>query len=138
MGIEFGGKHARATGTFKSLGWSLQYVNDEPALVIWRLAALNSALRLKNDGACVICLSAAHKYRSDNQRNLRENFPHLIAAAKAIGLDVTSRHDLRVFIDCCEHKLAELAHMKPSPEIFKAAPGVEVSADGDSLRVVVH
>jgi hypothetical protein len=137
MGVEFGGPQARKTGTYKALGYSLQYVNGEPALVLWRLHALNSKFLVSNSVAFVICLSAAHRYRSDTTEHLVTNYPHFIKAVLALGLDGALRSDIRMVIDACEHLLEELVKMKPQP--LGAAPdNIETMVADNEFRMVVH
>lgn len=125
---------ARKTGTFKSLGYALQYVNGEPALVLWRLAALNSKLfGVGNSAAYVICLSAAHKYRSDTTKTLRQNYLNFINAVRVLGLDINSRSDVKMVIDACEHLLDDLVRMEPEP--IGSAPEVDFSLRGAGFHI---
>lgn len=133
--IEFGGKKARKTGSYKSLIYSMQYVNGEPSLVLRRLADQSAMVSWRN-AAVVIGLSSAHRYRSDTEKHLRDNFENFINAAMALGLDPTSKADLRMFMDCCEHLLDDLVRMKPDPDELK--PNVEAEFDAANRKVILH
>jgi len=100
--VQLGGEFARNVRVYGNLVVSFQYVNTEPAMVIW------SATRKK--GAFAICLSAAHDYTEDN---------HLVFqaahAAHVIGLDPMSKSDVGSIADAIQSSLDELVKMPPEP-----------------------
>lgn len=137
MGITFG-KNARETGRYRSLVWSLQYVNEEPSIVIAKAGRMTAGF-MHCSGAAVIGLSSAHKYRGDRKADIREAMPRWINIVRVIGLDPLSRNDIKLVADCIEFLMEGVVKMKPMPELMKSkAPDVEVSIDGNRMEVVLH
>jgi hypothetical protein len=130
MGIEFG-KNARKQVKRGDLVASFQYVNGEEALCLWRLGAIGSPLALKNDGAVVICLSAAHKYTEDDYL-VRQSFE--FAKHMGFGESKFAAHRIASFI---QDMLIELLTMQPEP-IERAPDSPEVEMVDGGARLVLH
>ena len=146
-GVIFGGPNARKTGTFPKpphtpiLGYALQYVRDEPSLVIWKLGTGNSYLALKNHGACVIGLSRLHAYRFDRTEDVRANGGNFLRAATAIGLSpLTDRNGLKALKDCVEYNTNELGQMKPMPGLVQkpAEEPVELDLSDGNIQIRIN
>ena len=66
-----GGRGARESGVRGDIAWSMQYINDEPALCMWRRSnTLGEQMRLgSGKRVFAICLSSLWKY-IDHRGNL--------------------------------------------------------------------
>lgn len=100
-GCMIGGPKARGVRRHGDIVVGYQYVNDEPALVLWPARPGNRA------GAYVICLSSAWKYVEDG---------YLIAqafkACEVMGIFPTKQQVHRI-ATAIEDNLDELVRMKP-------------------------
>lgn len=132
MGIEFG-KNARKQIVRGDIVASFQYINGEESLCLWRANAVNSPLALKNDGAVVIGLSAAHKYVDDDYL-----VPQAFKFAQIMGFGSSkfAAHRIATFV---QDMLIELVTMKPEPDsIVEKEPMPEVSMHDGRIDVVLH
>jgi hypothetical protein len=141
VGIQFGGAKARKTGVLKGIFYALQYVNGEPSLVL----GLPNSIRntLGHAGAYVIPVDAAYRYSADSSKALAENFENFVRIAAVIGLDPTSRLDVRNIIDACQTLLDDLVKMPPEPESLVdravAQELADVRVDGNAVHLeLVH
>lgn len=131
MGIEFG-KNARKQVLRGDMVASFEYVNGEEALCLWRAHTMNSPLRLKNSGAAVICLSAAHQYTDDD---------YLVAQAAKMAVVMGfrgSRGEVHALASFIQDMLIELCTMLPAPiEAPVDRPTVHV-IDGSHVSMELH
>ena len=102
--VTFGGEYARSVRRVGELCISHQYINTEPAMVIW------SATR--KTGAFAICLSAAHQYTEDEYLIFQA-----MSAAHQIGYSPKDKSVVRKIADLILNGLDELVRMPPEPEI---------------------
>lgn len=140
MGIEFG-KNARKKGTYGDIVWSLQYVNGEPALCMWRLAAVGSPLAMKNDGACVICLSSAYKYTGETREEIGFLVHQGRIFAKIMGFDPDSKFVVHRIVDLIQRMLIELVTMQPEPDSIARKPEAQlesVKVESNRVELVLH
>ncbi len=102
--ITLGGKFALKVHRFGELVLSFQYVNTEPAMIVWSST--------RKAGAFAVCLSAAHQYTDD---------AYLIAqamnAAQQIGYSPLEKSIVGKIADLFQSGLDELVRMPPEPEI---------------------
>lgn len=121
--VQFGGPNARGTRTVGDIIVSRQYVNGEPALVLWPKRPTARA------GAFVICLSAAFKYDDDAylvQQSLK--------AAEVMGMFPTKQTVYRI-ADAINSSLDDLVSMKPEPEEAKKSVGEGRILTGDGKSI---
>lgn len=109
--VQFGGAKARGTRTVGDIIVSRQYVNSEPALVLWPKRPTARA------GAFVICLSAAFKYAEDDYL-----IEQSMKAAEVMGMFPTKQTVYRI-ADAINSSLDDLVSMKPEPEDEKKSAG---------------
>lgn len=109
--VQFGGAKARGTRTVGDIIVSRQYVNSEPALVLWPKRPTARA------GAFVICLSAAFKYAEDDYL-----IEQSMKAAEVMGMFPTKQTVYRI-ADAINSSLDDLVAMKPEPEDEKKSAG---------------
>jgi hypothetical protein len=102
--ITLGGEYALKVHRIGELVQSFQYVNTEPAMIIW------SATR--KAGAFAICLSAAHQYLEDEYLVFQA-----MSAAHHIGYSPKDRSVVGKIADLILAGLDELVRMPPEPAI---------------------
>lgn len=105
MSICLGGPKARSCRVMRGgIVVALQYVNGEPALVIFPFRQ-----RIEKTGF-IICLSAAHKYTNDVYL-----VQQAYRAAEMLGMG-TERFTVYNMANAIEENLDDLVQMKPEPE----------------------
>ena len=82
---------------------AFQYVNTEPAMVIWS--------GTRQAGAFAICLSVAHEYLDDNYLVFQA-----MAAAQQIGYHPSDKSVVSKIADLILDGLDELVRMPPEPQ----------------------
>ena len=125
--VVLGGEFARSVRRRGELVLAFQYVNTEPAVVIWS--------GTRQAGAFAICLSVAHEYLDDK---------HLVfqamAAAQQIGYHPSDKSVVGKIADLILDGLDELVRMPPEPQAAVAQREIHAevllrdgSADGAVL-----
>jgi hypothetical protein len=100
--VSLGGEFAHSVRRRGELVQSFQYVNTEPAMIIW------SATR--KAGAFAICLSVAHEYLDDRYLVFQA-----MSAAMQIGYSPKDRSVVGKIADLILDGLDELVRMPPEP-----------------------
>ena len=100
--IALGGEFALKVHRYGELVLALQYVNTEPAMVIWS--------HTRRGGAFAICLSAAHQYTDDEYLVFSA-----MAAAIQIGYEPSDKSVVGKIADLILSGLDELVRMPPEP-----------------------
>jgi hypothetical protein len=100
--VTLGGKFARSVYRRGELAQAFQYINTEPAIVIWSLT--------RRGGAFAMCLSAAHQYLDDEYC-----VAQAMQCAATIGYSPRDRSVVNKIIDLFLDGLDELVHMPPEP-----------------------
>lgn len=100
--IQLGGEFARNIRSRGDLVVAFQYVNTEPALVIWSST--------RKAGAFAICLSVAHEYLDDRYLIFQS-----MAAAHQIGYHPSDKDTVKKLADLIMDSLDELVKMPPEP-----------------------
>lgn len=100
--IQLGGKFSHGTHVRGELVQSFQYVNTEPAMVIWS--------NTRKAGAFAICLSVAHEYLDDRYLVFQA-----MACADQIGYHPSDKHVVGKIADLILAGLDELVKMPPEP-----------------------
>lgn len=120
MGVMLGGKNARKISTFRDIVVAQQYVNGEPALVLF------PKIKKMNTTAYVVCLSAAFKY--DDEKYLVQQSR---LAANMMGLGDTMHAAMNV-AEAIHLGIPDLVMMQPEPESIKRSVGEGkiMSSDG--------
>ncbi len=114
-----GGPKARGQRILRGIVVSYQYVDGEPALVLFPLRKFPGA------GAMIICLSAAWQYTDDN---------YLVQSAQkgaemmGLGSTKAAIYSVATVINEC---LEDLVKMKPEPEEHKRVIGEGRLSQGD-------
>lgn len=124
-GIELGGSAAVKTGLRKGVAYALQYINEEPALVLWNPSKPPGA------GAFILGLSSAFKYTSDEYL-VRQS----AIAAKYMGFQGT-KSEVMAIADNIMISIDDLVMMPPEPPKDKGtAVGVaELSVGGKVIEI---
>ena len=129
--VVLGGEFARSVRRRGELVMAFQYVNTEPAMVIWS--------GTRQTGAFAICLSVAHKYLDDY---LDDNYLvfQAMAAAQQIGYHPSDKSVVGKIADLILDGLDELVRMPPEPQAAVAQREIHAevllrdgSADGAVL-----
>jgi len=102
MGIHIGGAGSWKQHTVGDIVVSLQWVNDEPAMLIWP-----KVKRIGTKGAFAICLSSAYKY-TDMDYLIKQS----IVCAEFIGMD-TIKFTINRIADAILNNLQDLCEMPP-------------------------
>jgi hypothetical protein len=102
--VSLGGEFAYSVRRVGELCISHQYVNTEPAMIIW------SATR--KAGAFAICLSAAHQYTEDEYLVFQA-----MSAAHQIGYSPKDKSVVGKIADLILSGLDDLVRMPPEPTI---------------------
>ena len=111
-GVMLGGAKARGVRRHGDIVVGYQYVNDEPALVLW--PARPGAQKC---GAFVVCLSSAFKYDDDDYL-VKQAFK----ACEVMGLFATKQQVYRI-ATAIHDNLGELVRMKPEQQDAPQAVG---------------
>ena len=101
--VVLGGEFARSVRRRGELVMAFQYVNTEPAMVIWS--------GTRQAGAFAICLSVAHEYLDDNYLVFQA-----MAAAQQIGYRPSDKSVVSKIADLILDGLDELVRMPPEPQ----------------------
>ena len=124
--VVLGGEFARSVRRRGELVMAFQYVNTEPAMVIWS--------GTRQTGAFAICLSVAHKYLDDYL------VFQAMAAAQQIGYHPSDKTVVSKIADLIVDGLDELVRMPPEPQAAVAQREIHAevllrggSADGAVL-----
>jgi hypothetical protein len=116
MAVMIGGPKAWKTRQTGDIGVSYQWVNDEPAMILFP-----ARHALPGHGAYVVCLSAAFKYADSKTGGPT---PYLIEAAKhaadVMGM-FPDQFTLRRIADVIVDGLPDLVDMPPEPVGFNEA-----------------
>jgi hypothetical protein len=122
MPVMLGGSKAVQTGIRHGIAYAYQYVNEEPALVMW------NPKQPLGSGAFIIGLSSAHKYADDEYLITQS-----AAAARLMGYSET-RYDIMNIAKTIEISIDDLVHMPPEPEEKMPAVGeAEVTLNGEKF-----
>lgn len=108
MPVHIGGKDSYKQRVIGDVVCSFQWVNDEPAMILWP-----KVRRTLANGAYVICLSAAYKY-ADTGYLVRAAFE----AAQTMGFE-ESRMTAMKIADIIIEGLPDLVEMPPTPQSWK-------------------
>jgi len=123
--LMFGGPTARKQHVMHGIIVSFQYVNEEPAMVLWPESPIMQA----SAGAFVICLSAAWNYQEHE---------HLVqqaaVAAQHMGFGTDYKQVYRV-ASVINNYLEDLVKMQPEPEEKQDAIGEGVLLTGDGQKI---
>lgn len=124
MPVMLGGPKARGQRILRGIVVSYQYVNGEPALVLFPLR------KFPGVGAMIVCLSAAWQYMDDNYlaQSARKG-------AETMGLGTTKAaiYNVATVINEC---LEDLVKMKPEPEEHKQVIGEGSLSVGDGSKAI--
>ena len=110
-GVMLGGEKARGVRRHGDIVVGYQYVQNEPALVMWPLRP--SA----RSGAYVVCLSSAFKYAEDDYL-----VQQAMKACEVMGLFPTKQQVYRI-ATAIQDNLDELVRMKPEQQDAPVAVG---------------
>ena len=110
MSVMLGGPKSRGQRCIGDVVCSFQYVNEEPAMVLF-------PRHTKRGGAYVICLSAAYKY-TDEKYLLSQ----AITASEVMGMGTGKSTVLRI-AEVIVSGLQDMIEMKPEPEDEKPSLG---------------
>ncbi len=124
MAVMLGGPNARGQRIVRGIVVSYQYVNEEPALVLFPVR------KRTESGAFVVCLSAAFKYVDDKYLMQQAS-----QAAQVMGIYAT-KSELVSIASLLNDSLDDLVKMKPEPEKEKKTygEGSLETADGKTVE----
>lgn len=108
MGVMLGGKNAWKMFRQRDIAGALQWVNDEPALVLWPARWRPGA------GAFIVCLSSAWKYASSDGFPTTYCLEQAIQAAKVMGME-PGRYEVQNIVEAILDRLEDLIRMPPKP-----------------------
>jgi hypothetical protein len=111
MGIHIGGAGSWKQRTLGDIVLSLQWVNGEPAMLIWP-----KVKRLATKGAYAICLSSAYKYT-----DMKYLIQQAGICAEFIGMDKTG-FTVRRIADAILDNLQDLCEMPPEQMVKTKEP----------------
>lgn len=115
MAVLLGGDNAYKVRVIGDIVVSYQYVNEEPAMVIYP-----KIKRTLGNGAYAICLSSAYKYAEVDYLIQQSK-----VAAEQIGMDITG-HTVRRIADCIIDGLPDLIEMPPERTGMNQEQGQEI------------
>lgn len=119
-----GGRGARSTGANGQIAWALQYIEGEPALVMWR-----AHVHQDNPPAFAICLSALHKYVDDHGNlNIEYATRGAMGAVQKMGFGDPGKAKQAVhsIVDTIYSHLEDMMRMKPRPDGYTDTMAEEV------------
>ncbi len=130
MSVHIGGKDSYKQVVKGDVVMSLQWINDEPAMVIWP-----KVRRTLSNGAYCICLSSAYKY-ADNNYLIQQ----AAICAEYIGLE-KSAFAIRNIADVILNHLQDLCEMPPEQMVRKKEKSpiigdLSVIVDGQTVREI--
>jgi hypothetical protein len=129
MGITVGGEKAWKTRTHGELFVSYQWVNDEPAMLIFPTRPIDQA------GCFAIALSSAWKYADSTTGGPTEYlFEQADNAARVMGMFQT-KDTLRKIATVIVDGLPDLVDMPPAPQAFTPLPKGEMKLKLDGQTV---
>jgi hypothetical protein len=122
MAVMLGGSKAVQVGIRHGVAYAYQYVNEEPALVLW------NPKQPLGSGAFIIALSSAFKY-ADDEYLIRQS----ALAAQQLGFSIT-KYDVMNIAKVIEISIDDLVHMPPEPEEQKHILGeAEITLGGQTF-----
>jgi len=107
--IAFGGEHSYKQFVKGDVVCSLQWINDDPSMCLWKLSE-----SMLHRGAYVIGLSALHKYVESNGFPTRYMLAKLPEIAQQIGFEVSKDSCMRI-ADVIADAAEDLCRMPPTP-----------------------
>lgn len=108
MGVMLGGKNAWRVFRQRDIAGALQWVNDEPALVLWPARWRPGA------GAFVLALSSAWKYADADGYPTPYCLEQAVHAARIMGMD-GGYHEVKSIVEVILDRLEDLIRMPPKP-----------------------
>lgn len=114
--VMLGGKNARFQRVKGDIVVSYQYVNDEPAMVLFPKGRSGHGI-----GAFIICLSAAHKYANNDGYPTPYLIEQAAHAAEQMGMGA-HYYTIHRVADVILDGLEDLVRMKPEPDGVKEKP----------------
>lgn len=127
MGVHIGGKDSYKQFEKGDIVCSLQWVNDEPALILW------PKVKRIGSGAFVVCLSAAWQYADSHGYPTRYLIDQSIKAAEIMCLE-PHNFTIRAIADAIFEHIPDLVNMPPTPEDWTGKQ-VEEAIGEMSLKV---
>lgn len=132
--FQLGGETALSTHEAGHYKVAMDWVSDEPAIVIWT--------GLPNSGAFAICLSSAGKYAEPDGTPNREGVRELLHSLEFLGRP-QNQAELSQLLDVVMRYMPDLLRMKPPPREIRleaaGAPVIEITEktqDGQTIREV--
>lgn len=109
MGVMIGGPSAYKVRSHGDIGVSFQWVNDEPAMILF-------PTRRQGAGAFVICLSAAYLY-ADSETGMPTPYlaMRMPEAASIMGFDRNDKFAMSKIAKVVVESLPDLVSMPPEP-----------------------
>lgn len=150
MGIHVGA-NARKRGEYKGIGWTLQYVEGEEAIVLFKRSVLRSSvLNLQQDkshGVVVIPLRGIHRFAAQTDEEKRFLMDRVTTYAKVMGFDPHSKFDCKAIADLIDKLIIEVVTMQPEPEELAIArrdgqlidfQGEQIGPDHHKIHLVIQ
>jgi hypothetical protein len=109
MGVHIGGKDSYKQFEKGDIVCSLQWVNDEPALILW------PKVKRIGSGAFVVCLSSAWKYATPQGYPTAYLVEQSIKAAEVMCLE-PHNFTLKAIADAIFEHIPDLVEMPPTPQ----------------------
>lgn len=126
-----GGRGARESGRLGDIAWSLQYIEDEPALCMWRASnTMGESMRLgSGKRVFAICLSSLYKY-IDQRGNLDVKVATEAAMREVslmgFGDPGKARGAVHNIIGVMDAHLEDMMRMRPRPDGYTDTMAPEV------------
>ncbi len=111
--VMLGGKNCRFLRVKGDIVVSYQYVNDEPAMVLFPKGRSGPGI-----GALIVCLSAAYKYANNDGYPTLYLIEQAARAAEQMGMG-THYYTIHRIADVILDGLEDLVRMQPEPEDVK-------------------
>jgi len=112
-----GGRAARKTGTHRGIHWSLQYINDQPALCMW--AAHRQVGDTNSKHVFAICLDSLWRYVTNSGNFNTESALQsctINAVLMGFGDPGKCRSAVHAMADIIGDHLEDLKNMPPRPD----------------------
>lgn len=132
MGVHIGGKDSYKQFEKGDIVCSLQWVNDEPALILW------PKVKRVGSGAFVVCLSSAWKYATSKGYPTPYLAHQAVIAAKVMCLEPHT-FTIRAIADAIFEHIPDLVDMPPTPEdwtgkqVEEAVGEMAIKIDGQTV-----
>lgn len=132
MGVHIGGKDSYKQFVKGDIVCSLQWVNDEPAIILWPKAPRIGS------GAFVVCLSSAWQYADSRGYPTKYLVQQAVRAAQVMGLEQHT-FTIRAIADAIFEHIPDLVSMPPSPDdwtgkqVEQAIGEMSVKIDGQTI-----